>query len=176
MMPAMPVTPFHLGPAIVVKAVCPRWISLGVFAAVQIAIDVESVANILLGRYPVHGVAHTVPGSLLVAALVLVPARALLGPLYGRLARVHGVPPWARAELGAVSWTAALGGAVFGALSHVLLDAVIHADQAPLWPWVDGNPWLVPGAFVPMHLACAVAGLAGLVLWPALAARRAGSP
>lgn len=81
----MPVTPFHLGPAMVLKALAARWFSLGVFAVVQIAIDVEPVANIIAGRYPLHGAWHTIPGSLVVAAVVVVPARYGLGPLYAWL-------------------------------------------------------------------------------------------
>lgn len=176
----MPVTPFHLGPALVVKAVCPRWISLGVFAVVQVAIDVESVGNLLLGRYPVHAGWHTVPGALLVAAVVVVPARALLAPLYLRLARAleraGDVPAWVRDELASLSWPSALGGALVGALSHVGLDAIIHADVVPLWPWVPGNPLLVPGSFVATHVACVVAGVLGLALWAVLATRRPAGP
>ncbi len=40
----MPVTPFHLGPAVVLEAVCPRQLSLGVFALVQVVIDVGRYA------------------------------------------------------------------------------------------------------------------------------------
>lgn len=100
---------------------------------------VESVGNLVLGRYPVHAAWHTVPGALLVAAVVVAPARAVLLPL-----------------------------------SHVALDALVHADVQPLAPWVAGNPFFVAGSFVAVHVACAVTGALGFARWYARAARRPG--
>lgn len=145
----MPVTPFHLGPAVIVKAACPRWFSLGVFAIVQAALDVESVGNIVAGRYPVHGGLHTLPGALLLSAAVIVPARHVVARFFP------------------VSWTAAITGALVGGSSHVLLDAVIHPDVVPFAPWLAGNALFVAGSFVWMHVGCAAAGLLGGAAWHA---------
>ena len=82
----MPITPFHVGPALVVRALGPRWFSLGVFSLVQVAIDVESVVNVILGRYPIQATLHTVAAGVaalparawrLVAAAATLPRRAL---------------------------------------------------------------------------------------------------
>lgn len=153
----MPVTPFHLGPAVIVKAACPRWFSLGVFAIVQAALDVESVGNIVAGRYPVHGGLHTLPGALLLSAAVIVPARAVVARFFP------------------VSWTAAVAGALVGGSSHVLLDAVIHPDVVPFAPWLAGNALFVPGSFVWVHVLCAAAGLLGGVAWYARHGRAAAA-
>ncbi|MBI2158990.1 MAG: hypothetical protein HYU25_01125 [Candidatus Rokubacteria bacterium] len=151
----MPVTPFHLGPAVIVKAACPRWFSLGVFAIVQAALDVEPTWNIVAGRYPVHGGLHTLPGALLLSAAVIVPARHVVARFFP------------------VSWTAAVTGALVGGGSHVLLDAVIHPDVVPFAPWLAGNALFVPGSFVWMHVGCAAAGLLGGVAWYARQGRAA---
>lgn len=171
----MPVTPFHLGPAVVLKAACPRQFSLGVFALVQVVIDVETVARIAAGRYPIHAGLHTLAGSVLIALAVLVPGRYALTRLWAALApRLGpGTPRWVREELSPITWTAAISGALLGGVSHVLLDALIHGDVSPLGPWRRGNALFVSGAFVWVHAACAALGLAGLVLWHALAQRRA---
>jgi hypothetical protein len=39
----------------------------------------------------------------------------------------------------------------------------MHRDMRPMTPWRDGNPLLVPGAFVAVHLWCLVLGLVGAV-------------
>ncbi len=153
----MPITPFHLGPALIVKAACPRWFSLGVFAIVQAALDVEPTWNIVAGRYPVHGGLHTLPGAILLSAAVIVPARAVVARFFP------------------VSWTAAVAGALVGGSSHVLLDAVIHPDVVPFAPWLAGNALFVAGSFVWMHVGCAAAGLLGGVAWYARRGRAGGA-
>ena len=162
----MPITPFHLGPAMLVKAACPRWFSLGAFALVQIAIDVESVANILAGRYPIHDTLHTAAGALVVAVLIVPVARwslpMLLRLLALGLSRVDGYPPSFRPHDRTRGWLALTVGAVVGALSHVALDATMHADVRPLGA---GNPLYVPGSFVLVHIVCLAAGLVGVAAW-----------
>ena len=172
----MPLTPFDLGPAVVLKAVWPGWFSLGVFTAVQVAIDVETVSHIATGQYPLHGPWHTVPGSVLVGAVILVPARYGLAPVSAFLRRVlapaPGIPRRVIDELAPVSWPGAALGALLGALSHVALDAFMHPDVTPLAPWRGGNPLFVPDSSFWLHAGCLVVGLLGLLAWPALASRR----
>lgn len=158
------------------KAALPRWFSIGVFAVVQVAIDVETATNMALGRYPLHDAWHTVPGSLAVAVVVTVPARFALSALYRRLPVRLSLPlPLERRlapELRPIPWPAAIVGAVVGALSHVALDAVIHSDVRPLAPLTAGNPLFIAGSFVWVHVACAVAGTIGLVAWLVMAGMR----
>lgn len=133
----MPVTPFHLGPALVVKALGPRWFSLGVFTVVQVGIDVESVLNIVRGSYPIHATLHTVPGSLTLAAVLLLPARYWLPLAYGWLARW---PEWALLLSGVaagrpIPWTAALTRAIlWGSLARGVgcVNAPRHASDDAL--------------------------------------------
>ncbi len=99
------------------------------------------------------------------------------GGLYGRwtlpllmrllaalLARVEGYPPSLRPAGTTPGWTALAAGALFGALSHVALDGIIHADVRPFGA---GNPLYVPGGFVLVHVLCLVTGVVGAAAWGA---------
>src|SRR3954465_12044111 len=50
----MPVTPFHLGPGLLVKAAVPRQFSMAAYTLAQAVIDIESGYHLLHNDYPVH--------------------------------------------------------------------------------------------------------------------------
>jgi hypothetical protein len=160
----MPVTPFHLGPALVIKAAMPRHFSLGAFTLVQGIIDVESVGNILLGRWPVHATLHTFVGAGAVAALVAVVGRPILAAAY-RWPRGRTRSAWYRAQLDPPTWLAVAVGAGMGAVLHVVPDAMMHPDLQPLRPWSPRNPFLFDGAFALVHVVCLVLAIAGWFVW-----------
>lgn len=161
----VPVTPFHMGPAMVLKAAFGRSMSLGTFGITQVVIDVESVGNILTGRFPVHDRLHTLPGALLVALGVTVVFRAPLTFIYARLRKRDDVRSWIATELVEVSWLSAGIGAFFGGVTHVLFDGMMHADARPFAPLVPGNPLLIAESFEAIHVACLVLGVLGFVAW-----------
>jgi len=164
----MPVTPFHGGPALVVKALAGRHFSFAAFVSTQVIIDIESISNILLERWPVHAHLHTVLGSLAVAVAVIAVGKRPLSALNRWLRRVsirrNAESPLAE-TFAPLSWSALAFGAVFGGLSHVALDGMMHADVMPFSPWSDANPLLIEAAFSAIHLACALAGFVGVGIW-----------
>lgn len=171
----MPLTPFHLGPAFVVKAAARRHFSLRIFALAQIVIDLESARGAFLHTYPLHGPLHSLIGATLAGLLAAVLGRhvfnALNPPLRTLLRQVEGMPVWLVEEVVPITWTAAIIGGAVGGISHVLLDTVIHPDVSPFWPFSSSNPFLTDGGFYPMHYACALLGLVGAMAWLALAKR-----
>lgn len=66
-------------------------------------------------------------------------------------------------------------GALLGTSSHLLLDAVMHADMRPFAPVTDTNPLLMHEWVLPMHLACVLAAMAGFALLLARAAWQRGT-
>ena len=139
----MPFTPFHMGPALAVKAVCGRHFSIPIFAFTQVAIDSEVLVGYSFRRdLSYHKVMHTIAGGTAAAILAL----ALLNPVIRPGARLWNRLTGARAESiwymePRVSASAAIVSAFGGAWSHVLLDAPTHSHMEPMAPMARGNPF-----------------------------------
>jgi len=147
----VPITPFHLGSGLLIAELTPA--SFAAFVWSNVIIDVESVYHLVAGMYPVHTFLHTAVGATLAAV-------AAIGlTLAGRAAWARWRGAAARESLVAVA-----AGALAGAWSHVLLDAIMHADLRPLAPWSSRNPLLGAVPLSWLHLACAIAGGIGVAL------------
>jgi membrane-bound metal-dependent hydrolase YbcI (DUF457 family) len=155
----VPVTPFHFGPGLLLKAAAPRRVSLTAFVLANVAIDVESVVNLVAGRMPVHATLHTFAVApvlgLALGAVVHAPARA------GR---------WKNPE---TALAPALTGGWLGGFTHIVLDGVMHRDIRPFWPFTDANPLLRVVDLPALHLVCVATGALGLAWLAARSARRA---
>ncbi len=60
----MPITPLHMGPALLGKAALDNRISLIAFGICQILIDMEPLLGLILHWPQLHGVTHTLPLAL----------------------------------------------------------------------------------------------------------------
>lgn len=156
----MPFTPLHLGPGVLVKAIAPRTFSFSAFAATQVLIDVEPLYNILRSAWPLHAVMHSLVLSTGIGLLV-----GLAVPFASPL--LEHLPVGWRSHLKAeTSVSATLLGGLLGGVSHPLLDALMHQDLKPFWPFSDANPLLGAVDLMTLHVACLGAGLLGLlILW-----------
>lgn len=141
----MPFTAFHIGPALVAKAIFPKTISLRAFVATQVAIDSEPLFRMFAGIEPLHGPFHTVIGALLVSLVAVL--------LYRWWARRHGH---------VLGWKAVADTTVFGALSHMWLDVMSHHDVGSRYMAIEPN-W-TPDYDAAVVL-CVVSGVVGAVLW-----------
>lgn len=153
----MPVTPFHFGPGLLLKAAAPGAISFAAFVAANVVIDVESLVNLVSGTHPVHATLHTFAGSLAVGALV--------GVAIGFAGRWRASPSseWAPRP--------AFAGGILGGATHPVLDGIMHADIRPFLPLTAENPLYRVVGLDALHAVCAVAGLVGLLVlawrgWP----------
>jgi len=152
----MPLTPFHLGPALLIGVALYRWLDLPTLLAASVVIDVRA-ALVVFGPLggPTHGILTTFVGATVVALALAAGVLALPQPVqsllaYGRLASTAERAP-------------VLAGALVGTYSHVALDSLLYADARPLFP-LAGNPLLREGVvLVPVYGGCALAGLLGVV-------------
>lgn len=166
----MPITPFHFGAGALIKCVAPAWVSWTIFALANVLIDLEPITLFLFTGDPAHPWLHTLPGAIGVAIVAASagrrPGEALLrwwnrqlSPAQAKwLATQETIAP-------AAAWT----GAFLGTLSHLLLDAIMHADVRPFWPIQEANTLQGLITIEQLQWACVAAGVAGLVV---LAIRR----
>lgn len=151
----MPFTPLHLGPGAVFKLLGGRRLSFLVFGGSQVLMDIEPLIGIVRGSAILHGYTHTLGGAALIGLVAAVAGKVLTH----RLLRPFG---W---HVAPVTWPAAIAGAYAGTLSHVLLDAFMHADMRPFWPVSNANPLLFRIDVSRLDLLCVGLGAsAGAVL------------
>lgn len=109
----MPLTPLHFGLLAPILCLFPGQASIVSFTLVNLWIDADFITAVMTGNpLPDHTIKHTLAGAMLIAALV-----SAVGVRSG---------PW-------------VFGAFFGALTHVLLDGLVHPEMNPFYPRT-GNP------------------------------------
>ena len=147
----MPITPFHMGPALVLKAAARERFSLVVFGLSQVAIDVEPGLGLVRGSPVLHGPSHTFVGATAIGAACAVLGRPLAERLLalwcGRSVRVSRGAAWA--------------GAFVGTYSHIILDGMMHLDMRPFAPFGDANPMLGALSVPAIYLLCVASGVVG---------------
>jgi len=161
----MPFTPFHLGPGAVFKAIGGRHFSFMVFGGAQVMMDIEPLVGILRGSFVLHGYTHTLAGALAIGTAAGIIGRPISAWVL-KLLRIPHHP---------FTWLASFLGAYIGTFSHVLLDALMHPDMHPWWPFSLGNGLLAAIPTGWLHLACVAAafvGAAGVALRFRLEERR----
>ena len=151
----MPFTPFHLGAGAVFKAAGGRHVSFMVFGGAQVLMDIEPLIGLIRNSPVLHGYTHTLAGALLIGVVAGVIGRPVSAQVLRWLAIAHE----------RLTWRAAFAGALLGTFSHIMLDAVMHADINPWWPIMHGNGWLQLVPTDILHLALiGLGGLAGAVI------------
>jgi len=135
----MPLTPFHLGPALALALVLIWFVDLPALLLGSVAPDIEAAAAMMWFRdwpFPIHGFLHSFVGGTLLS-LVL---SAAIFPI-----RKHLETPLRFLKLDQKrSFPRIFAGALIGVYSHILLDAPLYTDIKPFWP-LDLNPFLSEG-------------------------------
>jgi len=167
----MPVTPFHMGPGIVIKAVAGRYFSLMVFGFSQVAMDVEPLVRIIRGDAVLHGFTHTYLGATLIGLVVVGRPICQLFLNYWTYSPFMN---WLRGPK-LISWPAAIADAFVGTYSHVFLDSIMHSDMQPLAPLSEVNGLLHVISVGALHLLCVLCGVFGALLMFAMFLVRRGA-
>ena len=127
----MPITPLHLGLLAPINHWFPGKVSNLSFWLITLWLDANAIVYYGMGLElgEIHG-----PGT-----------HSLLGALIGA-----GII--ALFNMVSLAW---ILGAVLGAVTHILLDMLVHSEMQPLAPWVDGNPFYCD-AMVPLSTVLVV--------------------
>lgn len=175
----MPVTPLHVGPALVAKPLLGRYFSVLVFAFANGAMDIEPIVRFLLRDAVLHGFTHTYVGATLLGAVSLAAGKPLCEWFLRRFQADAASPflVWLHGP-DRIGWGAAALSAFAGTYSHVLLDSIMHGDMEPFFPWSKANGLLLAVPVDTLNLACVVSGAVGLAFIGAayLLSRRRAHP
>jgi membrane-bound metal-dependent hydrolase YbcI (DUF457 family) len=147
---------------LLLRGFTPRF-SFGVFATVQVLIDIETVANLMSDSLRLHTAAHTFIGSLVPATIAIIIHRPVFRIGKRFLSPLPTLGRWAADEVSFSRIPITLS-ALVGAWSHVVLDGVMHADAQPFAPFSAGNPLLLLVSSSTENLICLACGFAGLLL------------
>jgi len=147
----MPFTPFHLGPGAVFKAIGGRHFSFMVFGGAQVLMDIEPLVRIYQEAPILHGYTHTILGAAVIGVIATITGKPISQFVLNRF----GIPHYP------LSWLASASGAFVGTFSHVLLDAIMHADMRPWWPLSAENQLLRIIPVETLHIVCVACGVLG---------------
>jgi hypothetical protein len=169
----MPITPFHMGPGLLVKAVGGRHVSLTVFGFSQVVMDIEPLVRMIRDDVVLHGFVHTYLGATLIGLVSAVAGRPICQALLNRWAPdpTAAFETWLRGPR-LISWPAAIIGAFAGTYTHVFLDGIMHSDMQPLAPFPGASGLLgvvSPGV---LHVGCVLSGVLGMLFLGAAFFRR----
>ncbi|MEO1080338.1 MAG: metal-dependent hydrolase [Pseudomonadota bacterium] len=154
----MPFTPFHLGPGILLKALCQGGFSLMIYGWTQVVMDLQPLIVLLTGEGHLHGFTHTYVGATLIAVLSALSGKYLSDAFLLLIVRFNP----SRIQ---ISWPVTFISAIVGSFSHVLLDSVMHGDLQPFYPFWSGNPFLGAVSVEILHKLCVYSGLLGAAIY-----------
>jgi len=161
----MPITPFHLGPGTLIKAIIPSWFSLSAFTLTQLIIDSELAYYYLMQEEPFYRFLHSYVGAsaVLTACLILgKPVCQLWLKIWNKMAASG---PHSRLYVNEViPYKSIAIGSALGVYSHIFLDSFITAELQPLYPWSTENALYGSTNLVLFHFFLLVLGTVG-VFW-----------
>ncbi len=162
----LPFTPFHMGAALIVKPALHRRISIITFGIAQVAMDIEPGFRMWANADVLHGPTHSVLGALIMAFIVMLIAPSICNYLLTKWNKevIYYKQPWL-VHSEPVSKSAVTVGALFGTLSHVVLDSLIHHDIHPLSPFSNANPFMGLITHDGVYQACTIMGILGIAAW-----------
>lgn len=155
----MPLTPFHLGPALLLGLISLRYLDLPTFLVANVIVDIEPMAIMLF--YPNlshHHFLHTFLGGIIIALIltwIMNKIREKLSPIL-MFFKVEQKP----------TFRSILIASIFGTSTHILLDSRIHGDVKPFYP-LDINPFLNenPSSYLGVYMLCIWSFIGGLVVY-----------
>jgi len=153
----MPLTPFHLGPAIFFGLILSSYVNFPTFLIANFIPDIEGVLVLFLNLdYPLHGYMHSLAGGTISALILSLIMIKLNEPVQGtmRLFRLQQEKNNRQIFLGAL----------LGVYLHILIDSPLYSDIRPFYP-VNTNPLNGLLTSIEMMGICVILFFMGAVLY-----------
>ena len=160
----MPVTPFHMGPAVIVKAVLREKFSLTIFGFSQILIDLQPLLVLFGADFELHGISHTLIGASVIAAVAALSGKPLC-EFFLRWWNRHLSAPNSQLLYvnETISWWVVISSALIGTYSHLLRDSIMHTEVIPFYPLHTNNSLWGLVSVDKLHIYCVIAGVIGMI-------------
>ena len=162
----MPITPLHMGPGMLIKAILQGCFSLIIFGWAQFLMDIQPILVVLTGKGHLHGFSHTYIGATLIALFSILTGRWIYQAIMNFIKKdftayqkiLFDVPKDLTIRICVIS-------AFIGTYSHVLLDSIMHADVEPYYPLSLENNINLIISIENLHKLCIYTGLLGFVIF-----------
>jgi len=118
--------------------------------------DLQPLFVLITGEGQLHGISHTFIGATLIAIFSGFTGKYLSEFLLLAIGISY--------QYNRVSWVVAVVSAFIGTYSHVILDAIMHADVQPYFPFSVDNEFLEIISVEMLHNYCMMSGLVGILL------------
>jgi len=153
----MPFTPYHVGPAALMGVGLRKVFHIPALIVGSVIVDIEPfVVLVFKLDYPLHGFFHTLPGGTLAATLSAVGIWLLRKPI-GKL--MSFIKLEQKQGFWFILWSA-----VFGMVTHIIMDSLFHADLRPFFPfWY--NPFYGHISSKAIHFFCIASLIVGGVIY-----------
>jgi membrane-bound metal-dependent hydrolase YbcI (DUF457 family) len=153
----MPLTPFHLGPALFFGLLLFRYLNFPAFLVANVIVDIEPFFVLFLGlQYPLHGFFHSFLGGTVLGVVTAVGIY-LLRDWSNKILAMFKVQQKS-------SFTQIFYTSVLGVHLHIFLDSFLYSEMNPFYP-LAGNPLLNVVGFSAVYEFCAVSFIFGLILY-----------
>lgn len=155
----MPLTPFHLGPALLFGLLLFKRINFPTFIIANVILDIEPFMVLFLDLdFPLHGVLHSFLGGSIVAVILsLVVIR-----LNESIQKIMSFLKLKQKSSQKSIWLASF----LGVYLHILLDSPLYTDIKPLFP-LNINPFYSSSMFVGFEIysLCVISFILGSALY-----------
>jgi len=155
----MPLTPFHLGPALILGLIFLRYVNLPTFLVANVIVDIEPMFIMLFNLcYSHHQFLHTFLGGTIVALILT----WIMNDIRGRLSPLL---MFFKIEQKPTFWSILIA-SIFGTYTHILLDSRMHEDVRPFYP-LDVNPFLNGSisSVLDVYMLCMWSFIGGLIIY-----------
>jgi len=154
----MPLTPFHLGPGLLIGEVFEKRINMISILLASIIIDIRAIFCCFFiectGRF--HGPLHTIIGATVIALFIAIMVWSLKIQLK-KFTDVFKIK-------NSYSSSSIILGSFIGTWLHIILDSFMHSDIIPFWP-IKSNPLLGMISNGTNYLLCTIALIIGLIVY-----------